>query len=374
MTSQQPNPRGGITTLFKKRTSTILPYGPQTNPYHYNPNHYEDNRGGEKISVLKKISMALPGSQPRRPRAISNATPSHRYSEVASWAATEISTVASTRENARRTAMSNQLVLDISRANRCINLGAVTPGSSEEHRFSDEIIRPSMSSAGYGQYSSGRGFTTDNATLISPTFPRRGGSDESYLPTGPRNGGGRLFVTHGRSLSDTSIAPPQMNVHFDTTRFVGRHQFPRRPDGRPLKRASQPPRKANRKSNAPGSVYSDDRSFTTATTKVNRTPRPNYLAFPDDIMSKISNHTDCQQSETSQSPSTVSIADPFNNLFISAGISLILLIILAAGKEILYIVALMPVIFALIKHIPNMEKVVSLTPFLQGNLESLISL
>lgn len=324
------------------------------------------------MSVLKKISMALPGSQPRRPRAISNATPSHHYSEVTSWATTEISTVASTRENARRTAMSNQLVLDISRANRCINLGAVTPGSSEDHRFSDKIIRPSMSSTGYDQFSSGRGFTTDNATLRSPTFPR-GGSDESYLPTAPRNGG-RLFVTHGRSLSDTSIVPPQMNVHFDTTRFVGRHPFPRRPDGRPLKRPSQAPRKANRKSNAPGSVYSDDRSFTTATTKVNPTPRPNYLAFPDDIMSKISLHTDCQQSEASQAPSTVTIADPFNNLFMSAAISLILLIILAAGKEILYIVALMPVIFALMKHIPNIEKVVSLTPFLEGNLESLISL
>jgi hypothetical protein len=67
-------------------------------------------------------------------------------------------------------------------------------------------------------------------------------------------------------------------------------------------------------------------------------------------------------------------SEPFNHLFTSCAISLILLIILAAGKDILYVVALLPVLMTLAKHFLDLNQLGFYTPLMRRNLEALLSI
>jgi hypothetical protein len=53
---------------------------------------------------------------------------------------------------------------------------------------------------------------------------------------------------------------------------------------------------------------------------------------------------------------TAAPEDPMRNLILCAGISLAFLVLLSAGKEVLYVVALLPVLFAFVKHYPEIQK------------------
>lgn len=262
-------------------------------------------------------------------------------------------------------------VLDISRrnGNPAINLNTLTPSSSEDE-----------SSVGFERDASPAS-STDILPFSSPHIPTDTEStfvNDVVFPTSPSF---RNFevppLPPTRSMRMRSMSDAPRNVRFQSAS--------NRPSAsKDLKTLAALEGRSSDKLKGYSEKHAlseDDRGYKrgrritlgTTTARGHNFRRPiSLLTSSEDSRSLTQPFTYPHNCEESKKPAP--ITDPFNNLFASCALSLCLLIILAAGKDILYVVALLPVLMALGKHFLDFDKLGLYAPLTGKSLESLISL
>ena len=250
----------------------------------------------------------------------------------------------------------SQFVLDIARSGPVLNAEPFTPGSSDEERSFEQHIR-NVSSRRIIPSDSTQTTTNTEATAINEVplnFPKF----DTYPFKEPTPPVSFQFQRPIRSRSLVERARP-LGVHFERTRPSNRVDSTILGASERLNYASL--------NNAP---YARERRVTTGT------PSGSKLTPPEVNMGSDSrNQARAQYRDEAQVPEQrTPMEDPYTNLFTSCAISIFLLIILAAGKQVLYLLALLPVLSALIKHVPELDSLRTGIPLVKRNIEALLTI
>ena len=328
-----------------------------------------------KVSLLKKIANVLPGSQSKISGTSANQSPRGTLTRHTNSRKTHISSLSSNSNkilSSRRpplppaTHSSHPVIVDTNRRRMPpINLNTITPGSSDDESNAQghfgAIFRPIDILAS-------RQPSTDNeGTAVNEVPVSRTANAPVVVAPGERV---RFTNTSDRSRRPTMPPQPkreELNQH-DPKALAA---LERKPDS-----STGSGHRIHRLASI-DSEHKKGRRTTLATPAISRsnaTRRPvsEFSPFTDLLSLKLNEPP--RRWSRNTTAATTPPSDPFNQLFISCAISLFLLIILAAGKDILYVVALLPVIMTLAKHFLDLGQLGLYTPLMRENLESLLSI
>ena len=328
---------------------------------------------------MKKIAHALPGNQSKRSRAsaqiqplnlspMTNPCPWEIYAGPLS--PNSIEDFSFPRKLPRKSATTVSPlptpVLDISRRNHNppINLNSITPSSSYDESLGLDRDASGTESVDIRPFSSSHIMTDTEGTAVNEViFPTSDPTRLFNVPPLPPIRSMRL-----RSMSDA----PQ-NIRFPPESL----RPPPRTDAKTLlalegKSLSNDEGPSKRNGAEEDNKYKRGRRITIDTTSRNQILRRPISRLGTSNISHSRTYSSCRE-EVNTAPKSMPPSDPFNSLFASCALSLFLLIVLAAGKDVLYIVALLPVVMALGKHFLDLDNLGQYTPLTRKSLESLIS-
>lgn len=333
----------------------------------------------ESISVFKRFSLSLSRKssrrQPREPREQrepqNTATLSLPPGAFPGSASLEYSNPSSPNDATRFPVSPipvfptppSEMVLDISRSSPVLNMDQQEHGdeSSDEERSFERHIRNVSSTMAFVPSDSTQTITNTETTAINEVplnFPKY----NTFPPQEPFPPTSYPFQRPTRARSLVERSRP-ISVHFERTR--------------PLTRA--------------------DTTVLGATERIGHTSLNNYDPFKrsrrvtmaSTSASKYIHHPSLNTNLPSPLPSPhhghfheevrtaergIPITDdPYANLFTSCAISLFLLIILAAGKDILYLLALLPFLSALVRHVPEFDSIRTAIPLVKRNLQHILN-
>ncbi|KAG9056776.1 hypothetical protein FS842_009665 [Serendipita sp. 407] len=369
---------GGGKLFAKKKAKPATadaPFSPvdnnQSNVYVFSPgSEAEEPRG--RVSMFKRISYALPGNASKRAgkQRSRSMNPAQRTRPSPSW---EQDLPAAPRPPfavPQYSTGSESDVLDIARGPSSVNLHRLTPRSSDGsdsferhlHSISTRSILPFASTNTIP-------FSDRTAVQDTPSVPFPSGSQRgTFDQMAPASSLPRRQLTRARSFSDSSRL---LGVHFAPPR----PQSARPEQSSPLLTSAKKPRPLSAVMTPSVDQYKRRRRIT-LDASMYTAPRSSFThPYSKSIDGKLHDQEPLSPTSTHVNPNTIaSLEDPFSNLFTSCAISLFLLIILAAGKDVLYVIALLPVLMALARHFTDFDKIIAVGPLMKKNLENLISL
>lgn len=252
----------------------------------------------------------------------------------------------------------SQFVLDIARLDPVLNVEPFTSGSSDEERSFEQHVRNVTSRRIIPSDSTQT--TNTEATAINEVpsaFPKF----DTYPFKEPIPPVSLQFQRPIRSRSLVERARP-LGLHFERTR--------------PSTRADSTVFGATERLNH-ASINNDPYTRgRRVTTGILSGSKPTPPSPPEGKMGSNSrNQAHAQyRDETQTLEQRAPMEDAYTNLFTSCAISIFLLIILAAGKQVLYLFALLPVLSALVKHVPELDSLRTGIPLVKKNIKALLTL
>jgi len=331
-------------------------------------------KSNEKASLLKRIVDAIPGNQPKRIAGASSGPPreSHiRHTDSQAVHATMLSSAP--KNSASPLPWSSHP--DIGRQNIFppVNLNTLTPSSSEdESSDSERSPRPFSPSDILPFTSKKTDMYTEGTTMDTGPFPPPASSKAFNAPE----------PTSFKRLRSISV---NGDIHRRVIRAQAKmDQAHRLMDQKTLDILEGKPANSTTEATSdtllnPGDgKHKRGRRVTLVPTVV---IRPNLPRRPISQAGSISEMFPSPSKEWVPSWNARKMvarpdppSDPFNHLFASCALSIFLLIVLAAGKDILYVMALLPVFMALAKHFLDFNQLGLYAPLMTRNLESLLSI
>lgn len=321
----------------------------------------------EGKSVFKRFSLSLPrklskkGAPEGRGRTVKGPPGGlpDRLSE--SWDAYAPSPNASTFASSQTPA--SQMVLDISRSSPILNLDAITPGSSGDgESFERHLTNVSSRNVIPGPTQTDNSTKTPAVNDAPLTFPR---FDNSPIeePVSPVSNTFQRPTVRSKSLVERT-RPQTFGVHFERSKPPVRSEYTSTLFSSDYMKPASIGRNESHKRG---------RRITLGTPTAPRSMPPLLPIRDPSVQSHIHTHTHCCNETRPVQQAPVTTEEAYNNLFASAAVSLFLLIILAAGKDVLYLLALLPVLSALVKHV-DFRDFQDAFPITKQKLQTLITI
>lgn len=363
--------------MFAKRKAkpTFL-YASQSNEYVYDPQVGQEFARG-RASMLKRLSAAIPRPNKKTDKAqAKNATLNVRPRRMTIDSTYDYH-LESQGDNMGSFGFSDSsnphTVMNIGHSG--VNLGSITPRSSEETDSFERHITSISSGAALPFGASTHTIAVSETTAVPdalvpfPTSPQQ----RSFFEDTPAS---NHPYRRARSLSESTFSHA---VHFEPYRkpLYGR------PIKSPIKDIAL--KRSGAISRPTSAIFIDQtyqrgRRTTLDTTNTVCSPtRPSFSSYKRARSRSASKRAQPAQPVQEPSPPGAlqmqqGAEDPFSSLFTSCAISLFLLVILAAGKDVLYVIALLPMLMALARHFTDFDKLIAVGPVMKRNLESLITL
>jgi hypothetical protein len=331
-----------------------------------------------KISLLKRIAHVMPGSSQSKLSATSTSAnqPPRGTTTRHTNSRQKLTKSHSLSQNSNKIT-SSRLSATYTPVIRMppINLNTITPGTSEDERSDAGRSRTPFPPKDLLPLTSQQPSTDNESTAVNEAPP----SDVSRTVNAPvvvvAPGERVRFTTMSDRSRRHTMMPPQpkrlegLNQHDSKTLAA----LEGKPDGsigaghrnhhRLVSNDIECIKRGRRTTLAAPAI---SRSYST------RRPTSEFSPFTDKLSLNLNEQT--RRWNRNATAATTLPSDPFNHLFTSCVISLILLVILAAGKDILYVVALLPVIITLAKHFLYLDNLGLYPPLMRENLESLLSI
>jgi hypothetical protein len=351
--------RGGGVTLLKK-AKAMTPSVPITSDIQKgDPTSKTGSRNSrEGVSLFKQLSLSMsrkPSKKSTReaPNSMLYPAPPGAFPGTMSLEASHGSFTNEMTPSPVSPSPASQFVLDIIRSGPMLNVEPFTPDSSDEERSFKQHIR---------NVSSRKVIPSDSTTNTEATAINEVPSAFPKFNTYP-------FKEPNPPVSFQFQRPMRSRSLVERARPLGHHFERTRPSNRVDSTTFGAAERLNRVSpnNEP---YTRGRRVTTGTPSSSKAADP---SPPEGNMG--SNSRNQAHREEAQAPEQrVPMDDAYTNLFTSCAISIFLLIILAAGKQVLYLLALLPVLSALVKHVPELDSLRTGIPLVKKNIQALLTL